>query len=105
MILGRTQKSKSLLRNLQVTRADFHRPIILWLTRPAVVVLMVARFARFLSITRFLAVTASATSASGALLWPIILSAILVRAVMSAVLMMSCTHGNVRTAWSQATTE
>src|SRR5688572_10793495 len=110
MILRRTQKTKSLFRNFQITRPNFNRAIILRRTRAAVVVLLVARILSiawvlltvagiWLPITRILprvlsiATTATASLASRALLWTIIWSAILVRAVMSAMLMMSCTHG------------
>jgi hypothetical protein len=77
-------------------------------TRAAVVVLLIARILAItgvlptrvlLPITRILsrvlaiATAATASLAALALLGTIILSAILVRAVMSAMLMMSCTHG------------
>lgn len=107
MILRGTQEPKSLFGNFQVTRTDFNGPVILRLAA-ATIVVMIALITWILAITRLLlpipwvrlavtrillAITTPASSASLILLWPIILSAILVRAVMSAVLMMSCAHG------------
>jgi hypothetical protein len=107
MILRRTQEPKSLFRNFEITRTDFNGPVILRLPTSAIVV-MIALITGILAITWLLlpipwvrlavtrvllAITTAASSTSLILLWPIILSAILVRAVMSAVLMMSCTHG------------
>ena len=104
MILRRTEETKSLLRDFQITRSDFHRAIIMRPARAAIVVLLVARIlaiawvllavARIrLPITRILSIATTASLASRALLWTVIWSAILMRAVMSAMLMMSCTHG------------